>query len=255
MLLNNKEIIKKEFQRNIKEIQKIHTNNKYLNENLKIKKDVIYELSHSNCVNYEQIQGFEEEAKTIQDKILKNNIKQGFLKNNIHYLLKLIFSKEVFPLLKPFENKNIGEKTKEKMTFLINDFFKNNYDIKTNCFIYKDSYWGYDLNFRLDLLNQEGYCDYKILNYSESFYIYFQKRRYNNFEIEIKFNRDIEQYIDIEEIPTKTTYILREYKKAKNFIEKQSNLLKQTKRNFDNLLTGFVASVEALGLPSDLRIY
>ena len=66
-----------------------------------------------------------EEAKKIYENII------ALVQNNLQLYIYQIMKNECFEILKKYHNKNIGEKTTEKIEEELKDFFKDNYNLCT----------------------------------------------------------------------------------------------------------------------------
>lgn len=234
---------------NIKKIEKIKKENYKIKEKNNVLIDLSTQLYHDNYGK------FCENDKTIkqnQEKMDLNNLKIAILKNNLHYLLQLNFKGIENKILAYYEKGKIGEKTKEKITNEIKDYFLQKYDVKIGCYCIVDLGYNnsqYELKIVLYFLNNEGFRDYT-LNYIEEFEILFSKYSFNNWETNITYNKNIIEYIKIEELNAKAKELKKEHKKTKKKIEELRNKQKELYHNFSDYLHGFVYNE----LPIDTKI-
>lgn len=208
------------------------------------------ELYHKN---YEEYQKNDNKIKQLKKKIKLNNIKIAIIKNNLHYLLKMDFEGIKEKMLDYYENKQIGEKTKEKMRNEIKEYFKNNFNVNIACYIYiEKTGYSYKLNFSFGFLDSDGYNDYTF-KYGEDFKITFEKRKYNNYELVICCYYNINDYIELKDLSKKASELFKEYNKTKEKIEKLHLQQKELYHNFSDFLNGSL--YDELKIKTDLRIY
>lgn len=235
---------------NKNKIIELKKKNYELNENIKTLEEKTRYLYHNN---YEEFKNNDNKIKELKNKIKLNKIKIAILKNNIHYLFKMDFEGIKAKMLDYYENKKIGEKTKEKMENELQEYFKNNYDINIRCYISLNNDYSYnELSFTFYFLNNEGYKDFT-LDYNEEFKIQFAKYKYNNYELTINYYNNINEYIEIKEINKKANNLLKEYTKTTEKIEKLRLQQKELYHNFKDYIQAFVYN--ELDIKTDLRIY
>ena len=237
---------------NVKEIEKIKKENYKIKENINTLNHVSTELYHKN---YDEFKKNDETIKKYKNKIELNKIKIAILKNNLHYLLKMDFEGIKAKMLDYYENKKIGEKTKEKMQDEIKQYFKDNYNVNISCYITIDvnEYFNnYELTFNFGFLNNDGFKSY-ILEYNEDFKITFDKRKYNNYELQILYYNNIVEYIEIKDISQKAKELQKEYTKTVEKIEKLRIQQKELYHNFTDYIHGFIYN--DLTIDTKLSIY
>lgn len=224
---------------NILQMQKIKKENNKINK----KNDDLMKLStqlYNN--NYEEFCKNEKTFKQNNQKIELNNLKIAILKNNIHYLLQNNFKIIENKILAYYEKGKIGEKTKEKIANEIKDYFLQKFNVKIGCYCiinYGFNNSRYELEIVLYFLNNEGFKDYT-LSYNEEFKILFSKYNFNNWETIVAYDKNIIEYVKIEELNAKAKELKKEYEKTKKKIEELRNKQKELYHNFSDYLHGFV---------------
>lgn len=240
-------------------------------ENLKENKNKIQELKNDNYKtrekikeldekttylynnNYEQFKNNNELIKKYKKKIELNNLKIAILKNNIHYLFKNDFAPLEGKILNYWENKKIGEKTKEKIEDEIKNYFKNNYNVNIENYIsIKNDYYSKSFEIVLYFLNDNNYKD-STLEYNEEFKIEYSKSQYNNFELVKSYYNNIIEYVELKDLNNKAKELLKEYNKTKEKIEKLRLQQKELYHNFTDYIHGFV--YDELDINTTIRIY
>lgn len=204
--------------------------------------------------NYDEFLKNDETIKKYKKKIELNNLKIAILKNNIHYLFKNDFAPLEEKILNYWENKKIGEKTKEKIENEIKDFFKNNYDVNIGDYINvkNSSYYSKSFEVVLYFLNDNNYRDF-ILEYNEDFKIEYSKSQHNNFELVKSYYNNIIEYVELKDLNNKAKELFKEYNKTKEKIEKLKLQQKELYHNFADYIHGFVHN--ELDIKTDLYIY
>lgn len=101
-------------------------------------------------------------------------------------------------------------------------------------------------------LNSEDSRDY-VLNYREEFEILLGKYNFNNWETSVTYDKNIIEYVKIEELSTKARELKKEHKKAKKKIEELRNKQKELYHNFTDYLHGFV--YDELHIETKISIY
>lgn len=235
---------------NLKKIYDLKKENKKIEEDIKLLENnsiEIYHKGHDEFIQHNNI------INNNKMKINLNNLKISILKNNIHYLFKMDLEGIKPKLLDYYENKKIGEKTKEKIKNEIEEYFKNNYNIKIGCYLQIESdSFSYIMKISLDFLNDDGYKDFTF-GYDEQFEIEFAKHSYNNFETSINYHNNINEYIEIKDINKEANKLLKDYNKTVEKIEKLRLQQKELYHSFVDNLHGFVYN--NLKIKTDLRIY
>ena len=236
---------------NIKKIEEL----KKENYNLKQKNDALIdkstELYHKN---YNEFKNNDDIIKQNKQKMQLNDLKITIVKNNLHYLFKQDFEALKEKMLNYYENKNIGEKTKEKIQNEIKEHFKNNYNVNIACYlsISKTDY-EYSMIISFDFLNEQGYKDYNIFQYNEEFIIKFEKHKFNDYKLNISYSCNIIDYVELKELNKKANELLKEYSKTIDKIEKLRLQQKELYHNFDDKLQGLLFN--KLNIDTTLRIY
>ena len=222
---------------NIKELEKIKKENYKIKENNNKLELIKVELYHNN---YEEFTKNDNIIKNNKKKIEINNLKIAILKNNIHYLFRNDFEGIKAKILDYYENKNIGEKTKNKIEEEIKKYFKDNYNVNICCYIgiEKDDY-KYEMKIEFAFLSDEGYRSYT-LEYNEEYKIIFEKRKYNNYELKIYNYNNIVEYVTIKDLNKKAKELFKEYTKTIEKIEKLKLQQKELYHNFTDYIYGFV---------------
>ena len=240
-------------------------------ENLKENRNKIQELKQKNYNIKKEREIFDSQARYLynndyeghceNDKKIKkcnermelNNIKIAILKNNIHYLFRNDFAALEEKMIDYWENKKIGEKTKEKIENEIKDFFKNNYDVNIRGYVsVKNDYYSQEFKVTLYFLNEDNCKDYT-LNYNEEFEIIYSKSKYNDYELVKSYYSNIVEYIEIKDIEQEAKKLLKDYNKTKEKIEKLRLQQKELYHNFSDYVHGFVYN--ELDIKTDIRIY
>lgn len=235
---------------NVKRIEEVKKENYKIKENINKLVNVSTELYHKN---YEQFKKNDEQIKRLKKKIETNKIKIALLKNNIHYLLKMDFEGIKEKMLNYYENKKIGEKTKEKMQNEIKEYFKNNFGVNIACYISFDNFLNnYILIFTFYFLNENN-CKNFILEYNEEFEIRFEKRVFNDFKTQINYRNNIANYVELKDISKKANELQKEHKKTVEKIEKLRLQQKELYHEFTDYLNGF--TYNELSIETNLHIY
>ena len=241
---------------NIKEIERVQKENTKISEEIKAIESKMLE-SYRTHTEQEILKNNErsEKTKQLREKIEINQLKIAILKNNLHYLLKMDFENSDIKqkMIDIYETKAIGEKTREKMQNDMKDFYKNNYDVKISCYISFDNFLeNKAMSFNIAFLNDEGYRSF-ILEYNEEFKITFEKRKYNDFNLEILYYNNIVEYVEIKDLNKKAKELYKEYKKTVEKIEKLRLQQKELYHNFIDFIHGFVYN--QLDIKTNLHIY
>lgn len=228
---------------NVQKIEELKKKNYQIKTKIDELVDISTELYHKN---YDQFKINDKKIKNYKKQIELNNIKIAILKNNIHYLLKMDFEGIKGKILEYFINKKIGEKTKEKIENEIKEYFNNNYNIKIACYISSKNKIYYDnsiLNYKITFyfLNNDNYKSY-ILGYNEEFSIEFDIELKENKENNIKtyYYNNIDEYININNLNSKATELLKEYTKTVNKIEKLRKEQQELYHNFMDYQQAFL---------------
>lgn len=236
---------------NYNKIIELNKKNYEIKEKINNLVDKSTELYHKN---YDQFTENEKTIKKYKNTMELNKLKIAILKNNMHYLFRNDFEGVKNQMIDFYENKKIGEKTKEKMQDIIKEYFKNNYNINIACWIsFTANYNGpCGLEFNFYFLNEEGYKSY-VLEYNEEFKIIFEKKSYNNYELSINYYHNIIEYVELKEIDKKAKELLKEYNKTVEKIEKLRLQQKELYHNFVDYIHGFIYN--QLDIKTDLYIY
>lgn len=237
---------------NVKKIDEIKKENWKLKEKNDQLNEFSTQLYHSN---YEEFCKNEKTIKQNKEKMELNELKIAILKNNLHYLFKLDFKGIENKILAYYEKGKIGEKTKEKIANEIQEYFLQKYDVKIGCYCVIDYDFNnsrYELQIVLYFLNNEGFKDYT-LNYNEEFKLLFGKYNFNNFETSVTYDKNIIEYVKIEELNAKARELKKEYEKTKKKIEELRNKQKELYHNFTDYLHGFVYN--ELPIETKISIY
>lgn len=238
--------VKENLKGNLKEFEKNIQENKKLNEDLeKAEQETLRAFKELEDYKAEQ-----EKENKIRERITINGIKRALLKNNLHYFLKQGFLNVQQEMLEIYENKNIGEKTREKMQDRIKENFKTNFDIKINCSICSTTY---GLEFSLLFSDKNGCNDLKILNYTEAFKILFEKYAHNDYKTQIKYNYDLNDCLTIKDLTPKAKELHKEHRKTVEKIKKLNEQQKAIYENFKQYKTGFL--YEKLEIETNYKIY
>lgn len=241
---NLKENIKK-----IEEIKKESWKLKEKNDQLNKLQTQLYHSSYEEFCKNDKI------IKQNKERMELNKLKIAILKNNLHYLLQLNFKGIENKIISYYEKGKIGEKTKEKIANEIKEYFLQKYDVKIGCYCvidYGSNNSRYELKIVLYFLNSEDFRDY-VLNYREELEILLGKYNFNNWEISVTYDKNIIEYVKIEELSTKARELKKEHKKAKKKIEELRNKQKELYHNFADYLHGFV--YDELHIETKISIY
>lgn len=203
--------------------------------------------------NYEEFTKNEILIKKYQNKIELNKIKIAVLKNNIHFLFKNDFASLEEKMVYYWENRNIGEKTKQKIENEIKEYFKDNYNVNIGNYIsVKNNHYSREFEITLYFLNNDNFRDYT-LEYNEEFKIIFSKSQYNNNELVKSYYSNIVEYVELKDLNNRAKELLKEYNKTKEKIEKLKMQQKELYHNFTDFLQGFVYN--ELDIDTTIRIY
>lgn len=221
---------------NIKEFNRIKKENYSIKEKIDNLVDQSTTLYHSN---YEQFTANEKQIKQYKNKIELNKIKLAIIKNNLHYFLKMDFEGIKQKMIDIYETKTIGEKTREKMQNEIKAYYKENFNVNISCYISFDNFLENKcIVFTFSFLNDENYRSYE-LEYNEEFRINFEKRKCNNFELQVLYYNNIDHNINISDITKTAKDLQKEYTKTVEKIEKLRIQQKELYHNFTDYLQGF----------------
>ena len=235
---------------NLAELIKLTKANSKLEE---ANKTMIFDYDRKNKT-MEELLAEDKIVKENKKKIELNDVKRAIIKNNIHYLFKVDFEELKAEMIDFYENKKIGDKTKEKMQNIIKKYFKTNFDVNVACYIsFVSNYSGpAGVNFSFDFLTDDGYKSF-ILEYHEGFDITFEKKNFNNYELTISYQQDIDEYIELANLNKKAKELLKEMANTQAKIEKLRLQQQKLYHNFNDNIHGFVYN--KLALKSDLSIY
>ena len=237
---------------NVKEIEKIKKENYKIKENIqKLENEFVESYRTHDQKEILENEERQKKIKSLKNKIELNKIKVAILKNNIHYLFKNNFENSELKekIIYIYENKNIGPVTKEKIENEIKTYFKEKYNVNISCYL-SSEYNGISLNF--GFLDNNGYRNF-ILEYNEEFKITFAKHSYNNYELQVLYYNTIVEYIEIKDLKSKASELLKEYNKTKEKIEKLRLQQKELYHNFKDYIHGFVYN--ELEIDTNIRIY
>lgn len=193
---------------------------------------------------------------------LKENIKKlyettgvekAIIRNNVHFLLKEAIQPLIPVLQDYFENKRIGEKTREKLVNMVKDHFKTQYGVNVGGWIEtKEFYTGHRLTLNLYILTEEGFQSW-LLEHNEEFEITLENTEYTGKKTEVRYYKDIKEYIPLDNTKAEAEALIEAKNeteaKIKALLEKQKELYK----NFNDRLTGF--EYEKLKLDYTLTLY
>ena len=272
---NIKELLNKEIKKGFETKEKYYKNEKELRD-LRDKERYFWQ-----DIPKENIDTYYEEHKAEHQKIIdnikaldeKNQININIIntiKNNLKIQLINVFKTEVFEILKKYANKNIGEKTKDKLENEIESFFESKYNIVLSVHYYERATYNATREVTLSFSIAESYTieqnyykqDYKsfnnflaIDNQKECtilFYILNNAEnisRYDNIEEYIQYNNKYYKVIDyineslivrFEDIDKFAKLAFTERKKA---IEK----IKKIKKELENIKDEYNKSQFAKG--------
>ena len=221
----NKKITSKlqEIEENDKQLNNIYHSAKYVDI---FKGEKKQELDNLNKIRYD----LEKELKILE-------IQKVLVSNNIVKLFIDKYNSGIIEILKKYENKNIGEKTTEKIEEEIKDYLKdveieyiyfrlnkNNYD--------SDYHFGY-LSINLKHINTIKYEFNLYRNYDKNYNYY---DIYNQESTIFCSSKDMifQNYEYIEDTKKQATYIYNLSKKQKEKVEKLKEEMKEIRNNLNN---------------------
>ena len=194
--------------------------------------------------------------------MLKENIKKlyettgvekAIIKNNVHYLLKEAM-KPLIPVLQDyFENKRIGEKTREKLVNMVKDHFKTQYGVNVGGWIEtKEFYTGHRLTLNLYILTEEGFQSW-LLEHNEEFELTLENTEYTGKKTEVRYYKDIKEYIPLDNTKAEAEALIKAKNETEAKIKELLETQKELYKNFNDRLTGF--EYEKLKLDYTLTLY
>lgn len=258
-----------------KELEELRYQYWYFWQNLENKESILkdsekYEEATQKYNSFEK----EIEKKEKQQKINKNII--AIVQNNLQKYIYEIMQKEGFNILKKYHNKNIGEKTTEKIEEDLEDFFKNNYNLYTYIKLLNSYYEANKKTIEIEIGDQFKMVhndyqnkDYRLLentlgleqnrDFSIVIYTANSKEDLNRYEkiedyteYEKKFYKIIYYYIeDIKEIDLKD--IEKTAKKIEADREKAISKIEKLKKEIETIRNYYNNNIEQNNTISFLR--
>lgn len=237
--------LRNEIEKYTKKINEIEENQKKLDEINKKFKEITKNLSYEDLKKEEikqKLDNLNEKEKELINNIKLLEIEKNLISNNVVYLFIQKYNKGIIEILKKYENKNIGEKTSEKIEEEIKDYLT---DLEVEYIYFRLNKNNYDSEYNL------GDLTIKTKNIGIKYYF----KKYRNYGREIEYNyydicnyygyneernlycssKDMifQNYEYIEDTKKQATYIYNLNKKQKAKFEKLKEEMKEIRNNLD----------------------
>lgn len=200
-----------------------------------------------------ELTDYDKKIKQLEKAYNIQKIESNLIYNNMGVIFYENYNNKIIDILKKYENKNIGEKTKEKIQEEIKKMLKQdfNFEIFVYLHINKDYYSRYNLGDISIYFKKELYIDIFKIEYKfcqENYNCYAEEqqelKKYYYIELEHTYNdkkrivfikdneikQDMEYIENTKEIATK---IYNHSKKAKKEIENYTNKMKEIRNNLN----------------------
>ena len=239
-ITNNKKL--KEIYEKEKEAQEKRQHNYYIIDEMKQQGKTSEEIKSYFLQNQEKEAEEKQAILQLQDKKKIYNIKENIIYNNIIISIYNKYKDDINNIMLKYENKNIGEKTKEKIQNEIKDLLKNDDNFKNDdIFIYVkndyNSYNRYYLSIHIEISKKENYPDggyrfiyqYKLsINYGKYTNVYenIENKKYIDVMAIYSYNDEKVLFSSMfDEIEKNNNYkiIPEAEKEAKNIIKLNNN--------------------------------
>ena len=170
----------------------------------------------------------EEQARKEQEQEKRRSIKENILIDNIHYLINATIFEDIKEYFKQYENKNIGEKTQEKIKEELTKIIQEKYNNKDISFyitrrIKYNNFFEYRFLINIDSVRYHKVND-NILMYFDCDDGKFSLYRDNNYL----------DYVMLNKINNHINYIIKNVNKLQAEKEKLNNKIKE----FNNTIYG-----------------
>lgn len=165
----------------------------------------------------------EEEEKT-QCKKSVIEYSKSLIKNNLDLIFNKIIKEELFTILHNYDDKKIGEKTKEKIKEEIKNYMLNNYNITCYFSFYKEYDFSNDYKITFDFYKRDTYIKYSDI----TFYKNIDTKKIGYYFKSLNYN-----YIKVSEIKKVAEKILIDRRKKQQQIEKLQKQLETIKKDFN----------------------
>lgn len=247
--------LRNEMEKYTKKINEIGEKEKELDEINKKFKEITKNLSYIDLKKDEKINqeldNLNEKEKELINNIKILKIEENLISNNIVYLFIKKYDKGIIEILKKYENKNIGEKTSEKIKKEIENYLK---ELKINNIYFYLNKHNFDSDYNLGNLTIIFLIDNN--NYFQKIKIEYNFRVYNNLGKNYKYydikncyeyndkntifcsSKDMifTEYKFIENTKEKSNYIYNLSKTKKDEFEKLKEKMKEVRYNMNNEL-------------------
>lgn len=271
-----KENLKENYFKNIKELKEIEK--KILKA--KEKEEETKKEIEKNTTNF--IEKMTEKEKFLQIETQKRiekkkatakkqhlEIEKGLILNNLYNLISFDFKKIIYnDIFYKYTLKNIGEKTKEKISSEIKSYFKNNYNIDIYFYFQREYNYKNELsfvNFDIILLDTTKLYNNHILKYSTCLHIDGEteyhtpdllKTKYNDTHAHFIYNYD-ENFIYniIENTTEEAKRIFTTSKKLNEKIEKIKKEFEEAKKQNNELFKNNLYDFKNLYINAYIRNY
>lgn len=173
----------------------------------------------------ETINNYKEIENKLSNEINYNYYKDDILQNNLDWLLNEIVQDELIPILKKYQDKKIGTKTKEKIATELDTHIQNNYNIKLYFNFYKEYDFSRTTKITFDFyFNNSCVSIAKIQKAIDDdtpnvLYNYFVNYNYN--------------YIEISKTYDKAKELVNNRRDSKDKIEELKKQIEEIRNNFN----------------------
>jgi len=205
-----------------KEIEEIEQNFHKLWEELKENKD----KKDNNEIAQKQLNTLNEEEKQKHDILSLIEYQKSNINNNIDLLFNEIVEKELYNILHGYDNKKIGEKTKEKIRETLKNYVNNNYGYDVYFSFYKEYDFSRDYKVNFDFTLKNSYVSISKITKSME----IETKKIHDYFTNLNYN-----YIELKDIKKYSKKMLDDRRKATEKIEKLKKEIEETRNNYNGI--------------------
>ena len=242
--------IKKIISDNLQKIESIKQESKAIYNTLQNNKDI---RQYKTISEYEKIHKEIIEPNEKRQQIL--TIQKAICYNNLAAVSYELFKNKFIDKLKQFKNKNIGEKTTEKINKILENILLDN-GLKARCYYNLNSYsYSNILTFKFLLLDENGFTygnDSEFLSIRleipTSFHLFdkIEEATTNTSDLEI---------VEAECIEDKALYLHLQHNLITNEIDKAIKQLKEKRDEYKKNITGNLYNIKSLEIDYRINLY
>lgn len=227
--------MKKEIEKNLKLLKQLNeekeTTKKEIEEIDKKVHILWNDLKEKKFDNEEvkkQLELLNEEEKEKHDILSLIEYEKSNVSNNIDLLFNEIVEKELYNILHEFDNKKIGEKTKEKIKEMLKDYINKNYGYDMYFSFYKEYDFSSSYKVIFDFTFKDSYVSISKITKSME----IETKKIYNYFTNLDYN-----YIELKDIKKYSKKMLEDRRKANEKIEKLKKEIEETRNNFNSVYT------------------